>query len=379
MRRERKEAFARIIRSCREHGITFCFALHPQLASPRPLAPGQQRDLDLFYRHYAWAQDQGVQWFSICLDGTIWGPQGPAASGAQHAALVNAVFDRLQAGNKAAQLALCPIACWGDATNPEHRAYLEALAHEMHPEVYVFWNGDSIVTPRITRVAAESYQRVVKHRLFLWDNYPVNDGSPTLHLGPVSGREPDLCKVIDGYLSNPMCRQNQINRIPLATCAEYAANPRAYNPARSIGQAILRLSQSPEQQQALKELVEAYPGFIVAGGGTGTNPVRAKFGSLLAEGGEMAGPQQFICRMQKLHSRLARLFPTRIRYSGLSLPYHIGNGWFGGFLPATVFAIVAATGNIYSGLWYPIVVAAMSFVVGLIFLPETKDRDITQM
>ncbi len=73
---------------------------------------------------------------------------------------------------------------------------------------------------------------------------------------------------------------------------------------------------------------------------------------------------------------LVELFPTRIRYSGMSLPYHIGNGWFGGFLPATVFAIVAATGNIYSGLWYPIIVAAMSFVVGLIFLPETKDRDI---
>ena len=76
---------------------------------------------------------------------------------------------------------------------------------------------------------------------------------------------------------------------------------------------------------------------------------------------------------------LVELFPTRIRYSGLSLPYHIGNGWFGGFLPATVFAIVAATGNIYSGLWYPIVVAAMSFIIGLIFLPETKDRDITTM
>ena len=75
---------------------------------------------------------------------------------------------------------------------------------------------------------------------------------------------------------------------------------------------------------------------------------------------------------------LVELFPTRIRYSGLSLPYHIGNGWFGGFLPATVFAIVAATGDIYSGLWYPVVVAAMSFVVGLLFLPETKDVDITR-
>ena len=73
---------------------------------------------------------------------------------------------------------------------------------------------------------------------------------------------------------------------------------------------------------------------------------------------------------------LVELFPTRIRYTSLSLPYHIGNGWFGGFLPATSFAIVAATGNIYAGLWYPIIVAAMTFVIGTLFLPETKDRDI---
>ncbi|MBN8958358.1 MAG: MHS family MFS transporter [Rhizobiales bacterium] len=73
---------------------------------------------------------------------------------------------------------------------------------------------------------------------------------------------------------------------------------------------------------------------------------------------------------------LVELFPTRIRYTGMSLPYHIGNGWFGGFLPPTAFAIVAATGDIYSGLWYPIIVAAATFVIGLLFVPETKDRDI---
>ena len=73
---------------------------------------------------------------------------------------------------------------------------------------------------------------------------------------------------------------------------------------------------------------------------------------------------------------LVELFPTRIRYTGMSLPYHIGNGWFGGFLPPTAFAIVAATGDIYSGLWYPIVIALMTFVVGLLLMPETKDRDI---
>jgi hypothetical protein len=76
---------------------------------------------------------------------------------------------------------------------------------------------------------------------------------------------------------------------------------------------------------------------------------------------------------------LVELFPTRIRYTGMSLPYHIGNGWFGGFLPAIVFAIVASTGNIYSGLWYPIIIAAMSFVVALLFLPETKDRDLNNI
>ncbi|WP_028997818.1 MFS transporter [Azohydromonas australica] len=73
---------------------------------------------------------------------------------------------------------------------------------------------------------------------------------------------------------------------------------------------------------------------------------------------------------------LVELFPTRIRYTSMSLPYHIGNGWFGGLLPTTAFAIVAQTGNIYNGLWYPIVVAGATFVIGMLFIRETKDRDI---
>ncbi|MFM0046289.1 MFS transporter [Paraburkholderia sediminicola] len=73
---------------------------------------------------------------------------------------------------------------------------------------------------------------------------------------------------------------------------------------------------------------------------------------------------------------LVEMFPTRIRYTSMSLPYHIGNGWFGGFLPATAFAIVAAKGNIYSGLWYPIVVALITLVIGMLFVKETKNSDI---
>lgn len=73
---------------------------------------------------------------------------------------------------------------------------------------------------------------------------------------------------------------------------------------------------------------------------------------------------------------LVELFPTRIRYTSMSLPYHIGNGWFGGFLPTTAFAIVAATGNIYNGLWYPIGIAMLTLVIGILFLPETHKRKI---
>ena len=75
---------------------------------------------------------------------------------------------------------------------------------------------------------------------------------------------------------------------------------------------------------------------------------------------------------------LVELFPTRIRYTSLSLPYHIGNGWFGGFLPTTAFALVLLTGNLYAGLWYPILIAIMSFIFGTLFLDETRDVDIAR-
>ncbi len=73
---------------------------------------------------------------------------------------------------------------------------------------------------------------------------------------------------------------------------------------------------------------------------------------------------------------LVELFPTRIRYTSMSLPYHIGNGWFGGLLPTISFALVAQNGNIYYGLWYPIIIAAMTLVIGTLFMRETKDVDI---
>jgi hypothetical protein len=73
---------------------------------------------------------------------------------------------------------------------------------------------------------------------------------------------------------------------------------------------------------------------------------------------------------------LVELFPAKIRYTSMSLPYHIGNGWFGGMLPLLATAMVAASGDIYFGLWYPIVVAAMTFVIGTLLLKETRDHKV---
>ena len=307
----KKAAYARVFSACRENGITYCFAVHPQLGSSRPLNPLSDEDIELFYQHYAWAQSQGVRWFSVSLDDVSWGTKGSGVGGTEHSRLVNAVLGRLRQKDPGAQLIFCPVPYWGDGTKPEDRAYLESVARDMDPSVYVFWTGDEVVTRRITRKAAESYKGIVKHRLFLWDNYPVNDSSPTLHLGPARGRDADLCEVIDGYMSNPMASQNQINRVPLATCADYAYNPTAYDPARSIGQAILHEAKSLAQRKVLKELVEAYPGFLVTGGGTGTSAVRGGLGALQAKSASGSAAKDFVRHLQDILERLEKEFPNQ--------------------------------------------------------------------
>ncbi len=306
---ECKRAFSQIVSACEKSGIEFCFAMHPQQFSPQALDLEVPEGFDLFFQYYAWMQTLGVRWFSICLDHVRWDAGGASACGEAHAALVNRLFDCLSSRDPKARLIFCPAVFWGDGTNPEHNAYLSAIGRTLHPDVYIFWSGDAIVTPRVTRVAAQSYRRIVQHRLFLWDNYPVNDASPTLHLGPLRGRDPDLHEVIDGYLSNPMCVQNQINRIPLSTCADYAHNPKSYHPARSIGKAVLRFGRTAPQQQVLKDLIEIYPGFIVAGGGTGTNPVRLAFTGLL-ENESVSAAKDFLRRVADVANRLREAFPS---------------------------------------------------------------------
>jgi len=303
-----KVAYANVFRACRDRGINFCFAAHPPLDSPRPLNPNSAEDIGQFYQHYAWAQSQGVHWFSVCLDNESWGNQGPGRGGAEQAKLVNTIFDRLRAKDSEAQLIFCPVSHSGDGMPPNDRAYLEALGRDLHPELYVFWTGDGALTSRNTSQAAASYKSVVKHRLFLWDNYPLDESDSTLQLGPITGRDAALGEVVDGYMSNPLCLQNQLNRIPLLTCADYAYNPKAYDPLRSIGQAIVHLAESPEQQSVLRDLVEVYPGRLLFGSGTGGNPAKERL-AWLASSSFLAG--HYVQSLEDLSERLAKAFPDR--------------------------------------------------------------------
>lgn len=305
-----KQAYAKVVRACQENGIEFCFAIHPQLSSPRPMDPTSDEDFEKLWPNFAWAQSVGVKWFSLPID-DVHVMQGVRIAGPEHARLVNKLLARLRQHDAAAQLVFCPTWYWGDGTEEKQRAYLEALAKELHPDVYLFWTGDG-VTGSITLEAARTFRKISGHRIILWDNYPVNDAQPAMHLGPVIGRDPALGDVIDGYMSNPHCAQNEINRIPLLTCADYAWNPGGYDPARSIGQAIVHLEQTAEARRLLADLVEAYPGMLLYGNGhTGFNSVRDQYGRIAAQPHARFAAGAYIAGLESLAARMRQVFPDR--------------------------------------------------------------------
>ena len=293
--------------ACREAGIHYCFSMNPNLCSKRFVSSKSPEDIDALYQHYAWAQGAGIQWFNVSLDDISQG-----IDAADQAGVVNEVFRRLRAKDPKAQMIFCPTFYWGVCDDPKEAAYLARLAEVLDKDVYVFWTGDGVVG-RISRAAAEKYRSRVKHRIIVWDNYPVNDHNPTLHLGPVMKRDADLGQVVDGIMGNPLCPQNEINRIPLLTLADYAWNPAGYDPARSIGQAILHLADSPVRQAVLKDLVELYPGMLLEGKGTNYNPVLSRFNEFLARPHSRFLAAIYVQHAAEVAQRLDRAFPDRFK------------------------------------------------------------------
>lgn len=303
---KKKTAYAKVVRAAQACGLQFCFSMNPNLCSRRQVNDDSAESVELLFKHYAWMQGLGVKWFNLALDDATNG-----VNASTQAKVANDIFHRLRTKDAAAQMIFCPTYYWGDGTLPKQQPYLEELARDLDPEIYVFWTGDAVVG-KVTRKAGETFRGIVKHRVFLWDNYPVNDGQPTMNLGPVTDRDADLCEIIDGYVSNPMREQNEINRIPLATCADYAYNPRAYDPLRSIGRAILLQAGKPSQREALRDLVETYPGILLASPSshhTGFNPVRARMESILALPQSHQAALGYVEHLQQLAVRIKLEFP----------------------------------------------------------------------
>lgn len=314
--RAKKGAYERVVRECQRDGIEFCFSMNPILLSDRPFEYDNPQALEALWRHFAWMQGLGVKWFNVSLDDIT---QGIDAAG--QATLVNEVMRRLRAKNPAAQMLFCPT--WyagpdGTASESSPRLgtgdtpgvrYSKVLAERLDSDVYLFWTGPEVCSLTITQEAAQTYKTLVSHRLFIWDNYPVNDQNPTLHLGPVTGRDPGLMDVAEGFISNPHSPQNQINRIPMLTVADYTWNPHAYDPARSIGQSIAHLARTPEEKSVLKDLVELYPGRLVEGSlSTAWNSLRNQFQMILDSGSQKAA-QDFITHAQDVSRRMGKIFP----------------------------------------------------------------------
>ncbi|MEW5901555.1 MAG: beta-N-acetylglucosaminidase domain-containing protein [Acidobacteriota bacterium] len=321
---DKRKGFEEVVRACRQNNIQFCFSMHPQLFSERPLEVGSEEDFEKLWQHYAWMQSLGVKWFNLCYDDIGVEGQDKSVLGEIHAGLVNRLLGRLREKTTGAQFIFCPTYYAGCGETPEAGAYLRALGRTLHPDVYLFWTGDGVVTPKISAQCARAYRNIAGRRLIIWDNYPVNDRTPTLHLGPVSGRERGLAEVALGYMSNPLSPQNEINRLPLFTSADYAINPRAYDPWRAIGRSIVSLAENETQRQALKSLVELYPGMLVYGDTrTSFNPVMERFRGLLRAPGGRDEAVVFVRRVEEALKQLSMAFPDQFARTKATIAGHI--------------------------------------------------------
>jgi hypothetical protein len=299
----KEHAYEKIFRECRKYGIAFCFALNPQLASSHPLDPASDKDFEIIWKKYSWAQDNGVRWFCVSFDDV----SGVKVDGIEHARFVNNLLFRLQKKDPGVHMVFCPTYYAGDGTAPGQKKYLEELSQFMDSSVYVFWTGPQVFSQVITSADAQTFKAIVKHKVILWDNYPVNDGNIALHLAPVTGRDKNLYKIIDGYMSNPCFTENEINRIPLFTMADYAFNPEAYNPEKSIGQAIIHQTDVKAKQQVLLELVQLFSSKI---GPSASNTVVDRFCRITALPNSRCIAGSYMVYLNKVQQELKNKFPS---------------------------------------------------------------------
>ena len=151
----KKKAFEKVFEKSKEHGISYCFGIHPQLSSPRPADLSSEKDFETLWQHYAWAQSKGVKWFSLPLDDVT----GVKIDGKEHALFVNKLLNKLREKDKDAQMIFCPTYYHVNpqAVKDKEKKYLEDLGKYLDKSVYVFWTGPSILPKTVTAAAALYY------------------------------------------------------------------------------------------------------------------------------------------------------------------------------------------------------------------------------
>jgi hyaluronoglucosaminidase len=317
--RQRRE-WREIVNACKRNRIDFCFSMNPNLFSDRAFDYASDSDFEALWQHYAWMQGLGVKWFNISLDDIT-----QRIDGDGQARLLNRMLQRLRVKDKSAQLIFCPT--WyagpsasmkesshrlGSGDTPGQR-YTRDFASKLDPAIYLFWTGPDVSSVAITRADAEAYRALVHHKIFIWDNYPVNDQTPALHLGPLRDRDPGLAEIVAGYIGNPLSFQNEINRIPMLTMADFLWNPAQYDPQRSIGQAIAHVGKSGEERELLRDLVQLYPGRLWDGSNsTAWNSLRQRHGALMKSGSKEEA-SALAKNAAAVLDRMARVFPDRYR------------------------------------------------------------------
>lgn len=277
-----KQDWAAVVKECLKDGIYFCFGMNPMLYSPRPLSVKSEEDYSVLLEKYKWFQSLGVKWFYLALDDLELEGQAEIAAGHFH--FVNRLYDDLKQNDQDCKMIFCPTWYRGrDVDNQNRRPYLNALAELLAPDIYVFWTGENVVSTTISAADVRKYKSVVKHRIILWDNYPVNDFYNTLYLGPLTGRDADLCTELDGMMSNPM-RDSRLNRLPLSTIADYMCAPASYDGQKALRKALKRVCPNAKDRKVLASLAEIYSSNMAAGQGkTSYNAAREKFLALLSE------------------------------------------------------------------------------------------------
>jgi hypothetical protein len=297
-----KEGYQKIVQRCKENNIIFCFSMNPNYHSTRAFDYKNEKDFNDLLKHYLWAQSIGVRWFNVSFDDIKTGidPKGQAQS-------VSRLLSILREKDSGVQMIFCPTYYRGPY-NDKEREYLEALKEYLPQDTYIFWTGAGR-NQRITKQEAAEYKEAIGRRLILWDNYPVNNGSNTMHLGPLIGRDPQIVQIAEGYISNPMWPQVSLNQLPLITAADFAYNPWQYDARKSIAAAIKKLTESEKQAQVIRELVNLYHGKIYYNRESGFNSFIYKFNKITEIEHSRAIAQAFIKHSEAVLANAAKNLP----------------------------------------------------------------------